>query len=218
MQRNVSWWWDGRAVRSPNASALLDWVAPNVDICSSVMLDCDFSVRDNGTLSGKISPECVVAIKGLKALGVGAELWLGEQDSIDAAHQLFAAPQAAASALTKVITKFGLTGINFDLEPSSSNDTDATAYAAFLRAIKPAINGAGARLTVDSALWTPMLRQMSAYSASVDRVLYMHTYFAGSLEEWLEYLQCRLRRRCKAAGAQRHHSASAWWCPLRGDE
>jgi hypothetical protein len=187
--RKVSWWWDGRPSRAPNASALLSFVSAHRDIVSSVMLNCGVQVQDNGTISGAVSSACVTAIKGLRSINVGAELWLGEQDSIDAARRLFAQPQRAQASLTQVIKKFGLSGINFDLEPAKSNASDAAAYAAFFRTIRPALNAAGARITVDAALWTTMLAQMGEYSNEVDRVLYMHTYYAGSLEEWLEFLQ-----------------------------
>ena len=120
------------------------------DIVSSVMLNCGFQVQVNGTISGEVSSACAAAIKGLRALDVGAELWLGEQDSIDAARRLFAQPELAKDSRTRTIKEFGLSGINFDLEPAKSNTSDAAAYAAFFRAIRPALNAAGARLTLEA--------------------------------------------------------------------
>ena len=189
----------------------------NAGIVSSVMLNCEYGIQANGTISGNISTACRKAITGLKHLKVGAELWLGEQDSIDAAHRLFANPSLAAASLVHTIDEFGLDGINFDLEPGRSNASDAKAYGTFLRAIRPAVNTAGARLTVDAALWTPMLAQMGAYEDAVDRVLYMHSYYAGSLEEWLEYLRPVLdehtlpRSKLGAGLAIFHDARTAGW-------
>lgn len=173
--RQISWWWDGRPSRKPSPVSLLSFVEKHQDIVSSVTLNCGFAVQANGSLGGNVSVPCVTAFSGLRKLKVKAELWLGEQDSIDAARKLFKQPQLAAVALSSIATKYSLGGINFDLEPHKSNASDAMAYGAFLRAIKPSINAAGARLTVDSALWTPMLKGMSSYADGVDRVLYMHT-------------------------------------------
>lgn len=186
--RSVSWWWYGTGSNA-NATALLSFVAQNKDIVSSVMLYCGFGVRHDGTIGGNLSEPCVQAIPGLRQQGVGVELWLGEEDSLDAVKRLFASPQRAATALAAAVKTHGLSGINVDLEAHSSNAYDAAAFGTFLRAIRPAVNAAGARLTVDVAPFTSLLADMGAYQDAVDRVLYMHTYFAGSLREWTEYLQ-----------------------------
>ena len=117
--RRVSWWWDGRSSQS-NATALLSFVAQNDGIVSSVMLNCGYGVQADGTLSGEVSTACAVAIRGLRKLNVGAELWLGEQDSLNAAHRLFASPTLAAATLAKTIKAHSLAGINFDLEHATS--------------------------------------------------------------------------------------------------
>ena len=62
-----------------------------------------------------------------------------------------------------------------------------------------------------------MLAQMGAYEDAVDRVLYMHSYYAGSLEEWLEYLRPVLdehtlpRSKLGAGLAIFHDARTAGW-------
>ena len=184
-RRSVSWWWDGRtkAGVQANASALLAFVAVHADLFDSVAMACGVGVMDNGTIGGRFEAACAEAAAGLSELGVSPELWTEETDSLDAAHALFAAPAEAADALVAVVKAHNLRGVNFDLECGGATDEDAAAYSKFLAAIRAPLADAGARLTVDAS--ESSINGVSAeLSGSVDRVMWMHSYYGASEQAW----------------------------------
>ena len=120
---------------------------------------------------------------------MGVELWLGESDDVEVQRRLFKRGPEAAAAVAGLVREYRLSGVNFDLESAKSvTPADAAAYAAFLAQVRPAAEAAGARTTVDSAPFSPMMNNMTALASASDRVMYMHTYFATSLRGWLERL------------------------------
>lgn len=74
-------------------------------------------------------------------------LWLGESDSNAAAAALLADPAAAVATSLALGTKYGVAGVNFDLEVSTGAD-QAGAYAAFLAKVAAGLRGR-MRVTAD---------------------------------------------------------------------
>eukprot|EP00949_MAST-11_sp_MAST-11-sp1_P003560 g3560.t1 len=184
-RRRVSWWWDGRPSRMPNASALISFARAHRDTCDSVLLNCGVGVQSDGTIGGNFSKACGAASAGLAALGVDVELWLGETDSTAGMRMLFEKTAEAESALVALTKQHNLRGINFDLEPKNgSTADDAVAYGKFLAAMRESLAAVGARTTADAATWTPLLSDIGAWQGAVDRVMWMTTYYASSEKQW----------------------------------
>ena len=200
-RRRVSWWWDGRARRSPDPGRFLGWVGDHLDIVDSVMLQCGVGVQADGTLGGALEAACGPAMRGLRALGVEVELWLGESDDVEAQRRLFRRAPEAAAAVGALVREHRLAGVNFDVESSEGvTAADGEAYAAFLGQMRAAAAGGGARLTVDSAPFSLMMRNVTALAGATDRVLYMHTYMAPSLRGWLANLDLATAQAPPAGG------------------
>jgi len=174
-------------------------VGEHLDIVDSVMLQCSIGVQDDGTIGGALEPACGPAMEGLRALGVEVELWLGESDDVEAQRRLFQRAPEAAAAVSALVREYHLAGVNFDVESSKGvTAADGEAYAAFLGQMRGATGGA--RLTVDSAPFSLMMRNVTALAAATDRVLYMHTYMAPSLRGWLANLDLATAQAPPAGG------------------
>ena len=162
--REISWWWDDD--HHPSADGLINFCTEHRNIVSRVMLMCevftcvatDWSnasaprgtcTNNNGvggTVTGNVSQKCQQAISALTKLGVKAELWLGEDDSISSAAYMFAhANETAASLLSVAAEHPGLSGFNFDLETNAPFfDSDRLAYSRFLSDVTHALRAAPA--------------------------------------------------------------------------
>ena len=143
--RRVSFWWDGRDRREPDAGQFLSWVKAHASIVDSVMFNCGTRLLDDGSIGGGVSDACLSGMAGCRELGVGVELWLGESRNLTAQRAMFARWEATAGALVDLVRTHELQGINFDLEPHGSVAADAERYARFLSRVKPRLNAAGAR-------------------------------------------------------------------------
>ena len=183
--RSVSFWWDGRDRREPDAHKFLSWVKAHASIVDSVMFNCGTRLLDDGSIGGGVSDACLSGMAGCRELGVGVELWLGESRNLTAQRVMFARWEVTADALVDLVRKHELQGVNFDLEPHGSVAADAERYARFLSRVKPRLNAAGARLTADAAPFAPMIANLTLLAPAVDKVMYMHTYFAKSEAEWI---------------------------------
>jgi hypothetical protein len=138
-------------------------------------------------------------MEGLRALGVEVELWLGESDDVEVQRRLFQRAPEAAAAISALVREYDLAGVNFDVESSKGvTAADGEAYAAFLGQMRRAAGGA--RLTVDSAPFSLMMRNVTALAGATDRVLYMHTYMAPSLRGWLANLDLATAQAPPAGG------------------
>jgi hypothetical protein len=220
--RSISWWWndDHHASIEP----LVSFCTQHRDIVSRVMLLCEVftcvaadwsnasaprgTCTNNhgvgGVITGKLSDKCKQAIPALVELGVEAELWLGEDDSITSAHYQFAhANETAASLLEIAKENPGLSGFNLDLESHSPfNDTDRQAYKRYLRDVAaalraapaPAVSAGGSsslrfRFSADLECRNPaddhMMANCSAVVPSgIDRIYTMYTYNSADYYEW----------------------------------
>lgn len=187
--RQISWWWDGLGTTAPDS--MLQWVGNHTNIVSSVFMNCGpqmgWTSPSIPGVVGNLSSGCLDAIPKLGTLGVRAELWLGESDDIKLHHALFANAKLIGEQLNALGSAHNITGFNMDLEPSSSTHADAANYAAFLGVVRGLLNRNSIRLTADVAGWCPMTADFPTIAASVDRINYMTTYNAASLEQWEGY-------------------------------
>jgi len=87
--------------------------------------------------------------------------------------------------LMKLAIRHNADGWNLDLEPQNSVSSDALVYADFCRRMKLWTDIYKLRLSVDVALWSPMIAQFELLSINVDRIYDMDTYVANSYSGWL---------------------------------
>jgi hypothetical protein len=143
-QRAVSWWWTApRSPDDPGVQAFLDFCKAHRPIVTTVIMNCDVRTccrlgcgecgnakntscshgsgcTNNhgigGVVAGKVSAACEKVIPELVQMGIRAELWLGEDDSLLSAQYLISHPEATAAALVSVASKTaGIVGFNIDL-------------------------------------------------------------------------------------------------------
>jgi len=192
--RKVAWWWYGDD-DSADVTSVVDFVKAHPNIVSSVIMNCGPHLSKHGTFVGDLSKSCKKLIPKLVKHGVQPELWLGESDDLNAHHKLFNRSDEAAEVLVALGQKYGLKGMNIDLEANGqgtgidSTPADAVLFADFLRKIRPRLNDAGMRLTVDvdSTGWCPILANVPLLASVSDKVMDMGTYSAGSYFEWWSY-------------------------------
>lgn len=189
--RRVSWWWNGDS--EADAADLLEFVKAHTNIVSSVFMKCGVNLAPEGNFVGDLSAACAMAAPELIKLGVQPELWLGESNNLTAHHLMFDRADDVAETLVSLGQKYELSGMNIDLEPYGdgwqSTPQDALLFADFLNKIKPRLNDAGMRLTVDVAStgWCPMIGNLAVLGDAADRILDMSTYNAGSYSQWLSW-------------------------------
>lgn len=185
----ISWWWDGRGTKA-DPDSLLDFVTAHRSIVSSVQLNCGVTVGEQGTLIGNVTDACSDAIPRLLELGVVPEHWIGSGSSSNVTwhHRLFDQVDAAADVLLRLGSMHQFAGVNVDLEPKDSTSADAEPFSAFLASLRPRLNAAGMRLTVDASAsgWCPMIADVALLATAVDRVLNMRTYHGSSWGQWLD--------------------------------
>ena len=165
-RRAVSWWWSApRPSASPfgndtATSAMLAFVKANRAIVTTLIMECGVVTcvknytaprgspclnnhGNGGQITGDLFPACKAALPALAALGVRAELWLGEDDSILSARTLFGHAAETAAALVAVArANPGINGFNLDLEAETSTDADVGALVGFLGAATKELNAA----------------------------------------------------------------------------
>jgi len=177
----------------PAAVALVGAHAPRV---TSVMSYCGLDIADDGTIISAFHATCAGLFPALRALGVQTELATGSGNcSIDAMRRLWADTDASPRVLAAAVALANASGLNVDFEPQADRckggptgtAADAALFARWLAAVRAALHPLGARLTVDVAGWSPVLREFGALAAGVDRVLDMSTYNGGSAAEWQTY-------------------------------
>jgi len=210
--RRVSWWWYGddesesrrsrrargnatnAAVQFP-VSNVVNFVTENKNIVSSVIMNCGVHLSNKGHFVGDLSTKCQQLIPHLLSLGVEPHLWLGESDNLDAQHLLFQNWEKAADFLVSLGQKYGLKGMNIDLEADGqgqstpSTPADAVLFVKFLNKVKPRLNAAGMVFTVDvdATNWCPIIGNVGLLADAADKVMDMGTYTAGSYHEWSKY-------------------------------
>ena len=151
--RSIGWWWTAPATASdPAVDAMLTFVKENTGIVSTLIMECGIVTcvhnkshgadrtqcinngGAGGKITGELSPACLRALPTLNALGIRAELWLGEDDSILSAHTLFNTPIATATALINVSARYpGIVGFNIVclfpcIVPSITTGTPSTSF------------------------------------------------------------------------------------------
>ena len=200
--RRIGWWWDApSSADDPAVAALLSFCKTHKTIVSSILMQCGPTTQ-SGSIQGKLSPACTKVIPALSQLGIGSELWLGETDSVAAAVKLLNNAPTAITALKELgAAQPGITGYNFDFEVASATEcgsgVDCTElYATFLQSVKEGmVNSQSApRITTDVSCsqagsgWAPIISNCSRLAGSVDRLMNMKTYNAGSYSGWLSQL------------------------------
>jgi len=177
----------------PAAVAL---VAAHAPLVTSVMSYCGVDLADDGTIIPAFHDTCASLFPALRALGVQTELATGSGNcSIDAMRRLWADTTASPRVLAAAVARANASGLNVDFEPqadackggATGTAADAALFARWLAAVRAALRPLGARLTVDVAGWSPVLREFRTLAAGVDRVLDMSTYNGGSAHEWDGY-------------------------------
>ena len=154
-----------------------------------------------GTVNGKLSQKCKQAIPALAKLGVQAELWLGEDDSISSARYMFAHANETAEAVLAIAKEYPgqLTGINLDLETAAPfSDQDRTDYARFLETMTDSLHSAATanvgplplRFSADMECRSypavdKITANCSAVATSADRLYTMYTYNSADYYEWV---------------------------------
>ena len=173
---------DDPAGPCPAADALLGWLNANSDIVDTLILRCGVftccrtgcgecggtlnasrcgkpaGTCENGggvggTISGKVSAACHRVLPKLHALGVRAELWLGNDDSLVSARHLLQRPNETATALLDLARQnSNIAGFNIDLEAGGGTVADGLLHRAFLEQVRGTLSQAGGlRLSSDVA-------------------------------------------------------------------
>lgn len=222
----ISWWY----AADNNWPSLLTQIAPYTgnatapSLVTSIQTYCGLSVADNGSIIDVISDACLQLFPALRAVGVRPELALDSGNcSIDAYRQLWSDTTVSPGVLLSAALAANASGVNVDLEPQADNcqgpatgtPADATLFAAWLAAVRAALNPHGIRVTVDAATWSPVIGQYSVLAASVDRVMTMETYNGDSEAQWLTWYRTFVGAVPRAAagvglGAW-SDGGSAWW-------
>lgn len=191
-------WWASRVVSmwyapDNNWPAAVDIVKAHPGLVTSVMSYCGVDIADNGTIISRFEPTCAGLFPALRALGVRAELATGSGNcSIDAMRALWADTAVSPRVLRDAVQTAGADGLNVDFEPQADNcagaptgdAADAALFGAWLAAVRAQLQPLGARLTVDVASWSPVLREYALLAAGVDRLLTMETYNGASAAQW----------------------------------
>ena len=157
------------------------------EVATSFFLYCGLVVNATGELAtpGSIgptgppllNPECARMVIGLGEMGVGAEPVIGA--SLPALRVAFAAPAASINSLSKLVRTYKLAGISWDVEPANSTREDGQKFAKYLSALRAALAPLGARVTLYSNAFTPLISDIALLSQSIDRVLDGGTYNGG---------------------------------------
>ena len=223
-------WWASRVVSFwyapdndwPSALAI---VKAHPGLVTSVMAYCGVDIADNGTIISRFASTCAGLFPALRALGVRAELATGSGNcSIAAMRLLWADTVVSPQALRNAVALAGADGLNIDFEPQADNcagaptgdATDAALFGSWLAAVREQLRPLGARLTVDVASWSPVLREYAPLAAGADRLLTMETYNGESAAAWTPYLTEFLSKTPLAAagvglGAWADKTPSSWW-------
>ena len=228
-------WWQAKKVASfwyapdndwPQAVALVAAHAL-ANVSTSVMSYCGLDIRDDGTIVPAFSPVCASLLPALRAVGVEAELVTNSGNcSIAAMRRLWADLTVSPRVLGDAVRAAAASGLNIDFEPQADNckgaptgdAADAVAFAAWLGAVRAAV--APARLTVDVASWSPVLREYATLARGVDRLLDMSTYNGASEADFETQLDPFLAGAPLAPagvglGAWQD-AAPAWWSSAAG--
>eukprot|EP00041_Stephanoeca_diplocostata_P012180 m.203377 g.203377 ORF g.203377 m.203377 type:complete len:378 (-) comp18846_c0_seq2:816-1949(-) len=189
--------------------AMLTFVKENRNIVSTVIMRCNvltcvrnFSAprgtcENNGGIGGKITgellPACKAVLPTLVELGIRAELWLGEDDSLLSARTLFNHTEETAHALINISQTYpAIVGYNLDLECSGGTPTDADNYKTFLTRVSSLLDTAPSvgplRFSADvscSATDSSLDTWCNVLATSgVHRLMNMRTYNAGNFGAW----------------------------------
>ena len=135
----------------------------------------------------------------LHALGIRAELWLGNDDSLVSARHLLQRPNETATALLDLARQNSfISGFNIDLEAGGGTVVDGLLHRTFLEQVSGMLSHAGLRLSSDVAcsnfagiLGRPLASNCSLLgSANLHggRIMNMGTYNAGSYDLWVSAL------------------------------
>lgn len=222
----VSWW----VVVDDSWPDVIKQISPHVgnatvpSLVTSIQSDCGYTVTAAGAIGGSFSPACAAFFPAAAALGVRNELWLdGGNCDIVAYRTLWADTVASPQVLLRAALAANATGWNVDLEPQADacqgaptgTPADATAFAAWLAAVRAALNPHGIRLTVDVASWSPVLSQFATLAPAVDRLQNMETYNGDSAAQWTAWYKAFVGAVPRASagvglGAW-SDGAGAWW-------
>lgn len=171
----------------------------NKSRCGRPAESCENNGGVGGLITGKVSPACVRVLPKLRALGIRAELWLGNDDSLVSARHLLQRPNETTTALLDLARQNPLiSGFNLDLEAGGGDVADGLLHRAFLEKASGVLSQAGLRLSSDVAcsdfagiLGRPLASNCSLLgSANLHggRIMNMATYNAGNFGEWASAL------------------------------
>ena len=195
-------WWASKIVSFwyapdndwPSAVAI---VKAHPGLVTSVMSYCGVDIADNGTIISRFAPTCAGLFPALKALGVRTEIATGRGNcSIAAMRALWADTAVSPRVLRDAVQAAGADGLNIDFEPQADNcaggptgdAADAALFGTWLAAVRAQLQPLGARLTVDVASWSPVLREYALLAEGADRLLTMETYNGDSAAQWTPFL------------------------------
>ena len=160
------------------------------NVATSMFLYCGHTINATGDLSApRWAPEgaqasslllnvgCVEMAGGLTTLGIGSEPVIGA--SLPALRAMFASPDPSIKSISELVRTEKLAGVSWDVEPANSTTEDATKFAAYLSSLRVALAPLGARVTVYSNAFSPIIENVTLLSTSIDRVLTGQTYNGG---------------------------------------
>jgi hypothetical protein len=223
-------WWSSRVVSFwyapdndwPSAVAI---VKAHPGLVTSVMSYCGVDIADNGTIMSRFASTCASLFPALRAINVRTEIATGSGNcSIAAMRLLWADTAVSPRVLRDAVALAGADGLNIDFEPQADNcagsptgnAADAALFGTWLAAVREQLRPLGARLTVDVASWSPVLREYAPLAAATDRLLSMETYNGQSEGEWTSYFSEFLSGTPLAAagvglGAWQDKTPDSWW-------
>jgi hypothetical protein len=188
-------------------------------VATSLLLYCGHRINATGGLSAPpgvrtaasplLSAGCVTMVGGLAEIGIGAEAVIGAE--LLAVRAMFASPQPSIISISALVRTQKLAGISWDIEPANSTTEDAQKFAAYLSSLRAALAPLGARVTLYSNAFSPIIEDVALLSTSVDRVLAGQTYNGGlnsqagaGMAGWLAHYEKLL-----SPGVNRLHVAPA---------
>jgi hypothetical protein len=172
----------------------------NTSRCGKPAGSCENNGGVGGVITGNISAACHRVLPELRALGIKAELWLGNDDSLISARHLLQRPNESSAALLDLARQNSfISGFNFDLEAGGGVVADGLLHRAFLEQVSALLSPAGLRLSSDVAcsnyagIWGRPLASNCSLLGSANlknngRIMNMATYNAGNYDEWMSAL------------------------------
>eukprot|EP01064_Diplonema_japonicum_P004132 TRINITY_DN1270_c9_g1_i1.p1 TRINITY_DN1270_c9_g1~~TRINITY_DN1270_c9_g1_i1.p1 ORF type:complete len:299 (+),score=68.30 TRINITY_DN1270_c9_g1_i1:51-899(+) len=180
--RTVNWYVSIDSTNSTLNQMNANAVKQNKGVFSQLQLAWGPGMPDSGTLSGWNNETAVNAwLSMYKPLGVPVVPVVVNLINATTMHGLYKDPSGYAQQLVSIGKRYGFSGFNFDYEPEAPKDSDAKAYAEFLKAVNTILVSEGFTLSIWVAAWSGALNNYGVLAKSGIQYLQdMSTYGGAS--------------------------------------